>query len=291
MVGVARRKRERGFKVASRCQVVKLSHSTQTVHLLLPEVRSANQEPPPSSANQEAAVAVTPRPTGGQACRCLPSNYSPIMTPLQPQTSLLYLLAPPSSQAPWTRPLTMPPGFAHLLPPGSAPRRCRKKRRPLDLQGSEVKYKQFPVGFYDPDSHCILKAPPSSRGPTSSCRRQLFRSLSPDLNTHQPHGEGLVKGQKYPTILLSTLSRDPTEASPVGRIKVAKTLPTRSHTVRLRPLLAKRSRKTETLPSQAPPRREGLRQTGSSRQRSTTPPPRGQVRRGQRFRKKSKKTS
>lgn len=291
LIGVARRKRERGFRVASRCQVVKLSHSTQTVRLLLPEVRSANQEPTPPSANQEAAVAVTPRPTGGQTCHCLPSGNSPIMTPLQPQTSLLYLLAPPSSQAPWPRPLTMPPGFAHLLAPGSAPRRCRKKRRPLDLQASKVKYKQFSVKFYDPDSHCVLKAPPSLRGLTPSCRRQLFRSLSPDLNAHRPQGEGLpeVKGQTCPTILLSTLSRDTMQASPVGRSKAAKALPTRSHTLRLRPVLAKRSRKTETLPSQAPPRRKGLRRTGSSGQNVTIPPPRGQVRRGRSFTKNSKK--
>lgn len=286
VVGVTRRKREQGFRMASRCQVVKLSHSTQTIHLLLPEVRSANQEHPPPLANQEAAVAVTPRPTGGQACRCLPSSYSPIMTPLQPETSLLYLLTPPSSQAPLPRPLTLPPGFAHLLVPGSAPRRCRKKRRPLYLQGSKVKYKQFPVKFYDPDSHSVLKAPPPLRGPTPSCRRQLFRSLSPDLNAHRPQGEGLpeVKGQKCPTL---TLSRDSTQASPVGQSKAAKALLTRSHNLRLRTMLAKRSRKTETLPSQAPPRREGLRRTGSSGQNSTSPHPQGQMR-GQSFRKNSK---
>lgn len=257
---MARRKRERGFRVASRCQVVKLSHSTQTIHLLLPEVSSANQEPSPTLANQKAVIAVTPRPTGGQAYYCLPSGYSPIMTPLQTQTSLLYLLAPPSIQAPWPRPLTMPPGFAHLLMPGSAPRRCRKKRRPLDLQGSNVKYKQFPVRFYDPDSHSVLKALASSE----------------------------VQGQKCSTLLVNTLSSDPTQVSPVGRNKAAKAIPTRSRTLRLRPLLAKRSRKNETLPSQAPPRREVLRLTESSGQSSTTPLLQWQVRRGRSFRKRKK---
>lgn len=292
MVGVARKKRERGFRVASRCQVVKLSHSTQTIHLLLPEVRSVNQKSLPTLANPGAIAAVTPRPTGRQACFCLPSGSSPIMTPLQPQTSLLYLLALPSSLThAWAHPLTTPHGFAHLLVPGSAPRRCRKKRRPLDLQGSNFKYKQFPLTFYNPDCHCVLKSSPSSRGRTDSCRRKLFRSLSPDLNAYRTQGEGLpeVKGQKCSAILLSTLNRDLTQDRSVGRGKAAKALPTKSRPLRLRPLLAKRSRKTETLPSLSLPRREGLRQTGGSGQSSIAPPPREQVRKGRSFRKNCKK--
>lgn len=290
MVGVVRRKGKQSFRVASRCQVVKLSQTTQTVHLLHPEVRSANQEPTPFSANQEPGTAVTQRPTGEEVWDCLPSRYSPIMTPLQPQTSLLYLLAPASSQAPWRHPLTMPSGFAHLLAPSSASKRCRKKRRSLDLHGSKVKYKQFPVRFYDPNRHRVLNFPFSS-GPAPSCRRQLFRSLSPDPNAYRLQVEGLqeVKGPKCTAIVQSTLSRDLKEASPAGQSRVAKDLPTRSHccchTLRLHPLAAKRSRKTETLPSQAPSRREGLRQTVSNGQGSTTPSLWGHVLMERSFRK------
>lgn len=281
VVGVARRKRGRGFTVASRCQVVKVSHGTQTYRLLVPEVRPANQETPAPAANQETAAAVTPvtaRPTGGQAWRCLPSCYSPIVTPLQPCTTMLYLL-----------PLS--PGLAHSLAPGSTPRRCRKKRRPLDLQGSKVKYKQLPVRFYDPNSRRVLKSPPPSRGSAPSCRRQLFRSLSPDLNAHRPQGEGPpeVKGQMCSAILLSTLSRDSAQSHRGGRSKVAKALLRRPRPLRLRPLVAKRSSRAEALPPQAPPRREGLRRTGSSGRSSAAPPLRGRGRRGRSFRKNSNK--
>ncbi|XP_075897912.1 DBF4-type zinc finger-containing protein 2 isoform X1 [Nelusetta ayraudi] len=292
VVGVARRKRGRGFTVASRCQVVKVSHGTQTYRLLVPEVRPANQEAPAPAANQETAAAVTPvtaRPTGGQAWRCLPSCYSPIVTPLQPCTTMLYLLPLSPGSTPLPRPLTMPPGLAHSLAPGSTPRRCRKKRRPLDQQGSKVKYKQLPVRFYDPNSRRVLKSLPPSRGSAPSCRRQLFRSLSPNLNAHRPQGEGPpeVKGQMCSAILLSTLSRDSAQSHRGGRSKVAKALLRRPRPLRLRPLVAKRSSRAEAPPPQAPPRREGLRRTGSSGRSSAAPPLRG--RRGRSFRKNSNK--
>ncbi|XP_010777874.1 DBF4-type zinc finger-containing protein 2 isoform X2 [Notothenia coriiceps] len=166
-------RRRRGFRVASRCQVVKVSRSTQTVRLVVPAVRQS--EAPPSgvpAANQEAER--TPA-----SWRCLPAEYYDILTPLQPHSSLIYLLSP------------APPHSPIPLYTGSAPRRCRK-RRPQACQGSKVKYKPLPIRFYNPTSNRILKHPPPSRGPTPSCPhppcvRQLFRSLSPDLNTE---GEG-----------------------------------------------------------------------------------------------------
>ncbi|KAM6958000.1 uncharacterized protein LKV04_022138 [Tautogolabrus adspersus] len=176
-----RRSRRRSFRVASRCQVVKVSHGTQTVRLVFPAVRQSASEAPPISksdypANQDAAE----RTPEGQMWRCLPPAYSNIITPLQARTSVVYLLSSPSGPAPTDTPT-----------PDTASKRCRKKRRPLDLQGLKVKYKQLPVRFYDPNSKRILKNPPKgflwNRGSSSSlpppCVRQLFRSLSPDLNT------------------------------------------------------------------------------------------------------------
>lgn len=264
--------------MASRCQVVKVSHSTQTVRLLVPEVRPTNQETPTPSANQVGA-AVTPRTPSGSAWRCLPSCYSNIVTPLQPRTSLLYLLATPPGHGPSPHPLATPPGFADSPTPGSAPRRCRRKQRPLDLQGSKVKYKQLPMRFYDPDSRRVLKAPPPHRGSTPSCRRQLFRSLSPDLNAHRPQGEGPseVKGQSCSAILLSALTKNPAQTETRGgRGKMAKAQPRRLRPVRLRPLAAKRPIRAEA----PPPRREGLRRTVGSGRSCTAPPPRGRGRRG-----------
>lgn len=267
--------------MASRCQVVKVSHSTQTVRLVIPAVRQSASEAPPTrilSANQEAAE----RTPDVQAWRCLPSTYSNIVTPLQPRTSLVYLLSTPT-------------GSTYTPAPGSAPKRCRKKRRPLDLQGLKFKYKQLPVRFYDPGSNRILKNPPKGflwrRGSVSSnlpppCVRQLFRSLSPDLNADRLQGEGpsefsRVKGQRSSeppfshgnTFLLGTLSRDSAQTDkqdPLRRRGRMAEAPPNSHiqseVTQARthpPASAKKQSRASVPPLQ--PRREGLRRTGTCR--------------------------
>ncbi|XP_068165064.1 DBF4-type zinc finger-containing protein 2 isoform X2 [Antennarius striatus] len=294
-----RRRKGRGLRVASRCQVVKVSHSTQTVQLVIPAVHQPAPEATPldiPAANQD----VGERTPDVNTWRFLPPSYSNIITPVQPRTSLVYFLCSPSSPA-------------HTATPGSAFKRCRKKRRPLDLQGLKVKYKQVPVRFYDPSSHRILKNPPKGyllgRGsapcPPPPCVRQLFRSLSPDLNTDRTMGEGVsgsskVKGQRsvdtafrFP---LSALSRDTptTDKQETARRRggISQTPPpsihrrsereSRRRTSRTPPSPPKRRVKAVAPPLQA--RREGLRRAGTVRKRPSSPDPpslrRGRARRG-----------
>ncbi|XP_039979027.1 DBF4-type zinc finger-containing protein 2 isoform X2 [Xiphias gladius] len=282
-----RRRKTRGFRVASRCQVVKVSHSTQTVQLVVPAVRQPAPETLPTSVpapNQDAAE----RTPELQTWRCLPLSYSNIITPVQPRTSLVYLLCSSSGPAPACTPAS-----------GSVPKRCRKKRRPLDLQGLKVKYKRLPVRFYDPGTNRILKNPPKGflwrrspgpSGPPPPCVRQLFRSLSPDLNTDRAPGEGAagssrVKGQtsadtpfsQNNKFLLSTLSRDSAQADTQDaarrRGRTSKTPPPPPHSrsergrrvrkERTCPPPSKRRTRAQAMPLQ--PRREGLRRTGPSR--------------------------
>ena len=265
--------------------MVKVSHSTQTVRLVVPAVCQPPAEAPPTSiprANQDTAE----RTPDVKTWRCLPPSYSNIVTPLQPRTSLVYLLCSPSSPAPTCTP---------------AAKRCRKKRRPLDLQGLMVKYKQLPVRFYDPSSNRILKNPPKGflwrRGtaPSSlppSCVRQLFRSLSPDLNADRPPGEAN-------SFLLSTLSRDSaqTDKQDTARTRVMnpQAPPPSPHNRsergrgrkrdRTRSLVSKRRTRAQATPLQ--PRREGLRRAGPGRRVPDStgppyspPPRRGRARRG-----------
>uniref|UniRef100_UPI003AABBECA DBF4-type zinc finger-containing protein 2 n=1 Tax=Centroberyx gerrardi TaxID=166262 RepID=UPI003AABBECA len=193
-----RRRKGRAFRLASRCQVVKVSHGTQTVSLVVPAVRQPAPEilapPPIHRANQEASESPgeekTPEIRAGPNSLRLPPSYSHIVTPLQPRTSLVYLLCSPGN-----------PASEHSSPTSSAPKRCRKRKRPLerDVQGLKVKYKRLPFMFYDPSSNRILKNAPkgffSPLGPASAPKapppvvRQLFRSLSPDLNSERL-GEG-----------------------------------------------------------------------------------------------------
>ncbi|GLD68002.1 DBF4-type zinc finger-containing protein 2 isoform X1 [Lates japonicus] len=299
-----RRRKGRSFRVASRCQVVKVSHGTQTVQLVIPAVCQTAPKTPPTSvpaANQDAGE----RTPEAQTWRCLPPSYSNIITPVQSRTSLVYLLCSPSGPAPTCS-----------SSPGSAPKRCRKKRRPLDLQGLKVKYKRLPVRFYDPGTNRILKNPPKGflwcRGPTPSgppppCVRQLFRSLSPDLNTDRAPGEGAsgssrVKGQSSAdspfshgsSFLLSALSRDSAQTSatppppPHGRLERGRG----GRKERTRPPPSTRRTRAQAPPPQ--PRREGLRRAapgrkhpGSTGPAVPTPPPspsprRGRGRRGRR---------
>ncbi|XP_037321922.2 DBF4-type zinc finger-containing protein 2 isoform X2 [Pungitius pungitius] len=203
-----RRRKGRAFRVASRCQVVKVSHSTQTIRLVvptLPQTTSETLAPSVPTANQEA-VERTPE---GQTWRCLPPSYLGIVTPLQPRTSLVYLLCSPSGSTPSYTPAT-----------GCALKRCRKKRRPLDTRGLKVKYKQLPVRLYNPTSNRILKNHPKGfvpYTPPPPCARQLFTSLSPDLNSKRPLGRGgigslRIKGQRSFNKLFSqgkgSLSKD-----------------------------------------------------------------------------------
>jgi len=73
--------------------------------------------------------------------------------------------------------------------------RCRKRSRPLEAEGSKVRYKRLPVRWYDPTARCVLESRPRRLQPhRNNVARQLFRSLSPDLNAHGRGGRGGGRG-------------------------------------------------------------------------------------------------
>ncbi|KAM4559567.1 DBF4-type zinc finger-containing protein 2 [Odontesthes bonariensis] len=241
-------RRRRSFRLAARCQVVKVSRSTQTIRLVVPAVRpSAPEAPPPS-------VPAAERTPERQTWRFLPSFYSGIVTPVQPRTSLVYLLCSSSGSDP-------------AAPEDATPKRSRRRLRPLELQRLKVKYKRLPVRFYEPRTNRILKNPPKGSlllrgsapsGPPPSCVRQLFRSLSPDLNADRRPGE-VPKGEG---VLLSTYQAPPPTFS--GRSEQRRG--GRSHGARSegpRAPASKRRTRAQAPPPQ--PRREGLRRTRPSR--------------------------
>ncbi|KAM3584976.1 uncharacterized protein V6R79_004347 [Siganus canaliculatus] len=262
-----RRARRRGFRLASRCQVVKVSHSTQTLRLVVPAVRQPAPEAPPTSlptANQDAE-----RTPDVQTWRCLPSSYSGIVSPLQPSTSLVYLLCSPSDPAPFGPPVD------------SASRRSRRRRRPLDLQGLKVKYKQLPVKFYNPSTNRILKNPPRGSAPSNPPPpfvRQLFRSLSPDLNTDRLPGEGPAAASRVKGLRPSSAETAPPDKTRRrGRTSQAPPpSPQRVRRERTQAPPTKRRTRAQTTPPQ--PRREGLRGAGPARTDPTTLPRRGRSR-------------
>ncbi|KAL1022029.1 hypothetical protein UPYG_G00021330 [Umbra pygmaea] len=199
--GFRLRKVSRSYRLASRCQVVKVSHGTQTTPAVIPTIQqrtldqmcsSLDIQPLPCSdvsVDQEKTPEMKTRLCLGR----LPPSYSRIMTPLQPKTALVYILNSPESPPFDLNPRLRPFGRGH-----------RGRKRSCDV-GLKVQYKSVPLRYYDPATHRILKTPPKGihlapsptglHGPVKShAVRQLFRSLSPDINSERQGGEGRTDG-------------------------------------------------------------------------------------------------
>ncbi|XP_010884432.2 DBF4-type zinc finger-containing protein 2 [Esox lucius] len=194
--GLRRKIVSRSYRLASRCQVVKVSHGTQTTPAVIPTIRQRTLDQTGTSldgralpcSDPSADLEKTPRVKTRLCALRLPASYTRIMTPLQPKTALVYVLnspeTPPFDPKPRLRPIA---------------RGNRGRKRTCDV-GVKVKYKRVPLRYYDPATHRVLKTPPKGlhltptasgllRPPQSHVVRQLFRSLSPDINSEKQGGE------------------------------------------------------------------------------------------------------
>ncbi|XP_056122833.1 DBF4-type zinc finger-containing protein 2 isoform X1 [Rhinichthys klamathensis goyatoka] len=183
-----RKTRQKVYRLASRCQVVKVSHGTQTIPLSYPVVRpKSTQETFPSTHSEEPQQCPSPERTPDMKTRLcalkLPASYCKLMSPLQPKTVVYVLSSPDGGQ-----------GISKPTPIKKAGR----KRKSCDSDvGPKYKYKKTPLKFYDPLTNRILKSPPKGMSLPSNSKslshvRQLFRSLSPDINKER---QGLEQGQ------------------------------------------------------------------------------------------------
>ncbi|XP_028323902.1 DBF4-type zinc finger-containing protein 2 isoform X2 [Gouania willdenowi] len=163
-------RRRRSFR-ASRCQVVKVSRSTQTSHMMSHMTSpQPTTEAPPTTKTPSPIVVPGTNPSQEERTpkRCF-------ISPVQLITTHLYVLSGPAPSC------VLSSDYKH----------CRKKRRPQNQLRSKVKYKRSPVWIYDPTTCRPLSPTPSPLISTLSLLspapqahvRQLFRSLSPDLNT------------------------------------------------------------------------------------------------------------
>ncbi|KAK1876301.1 DBF4-type zinc finger-containing protein 2 [Dissostichus eleginoides] len=168
-------RRRRGFRVASRCQVVKVSRSTQTVRLVVPAVRQSEAPPPGVPAVCQSEAPPSGVPAANQetertpaSWRCLPAEYYDILTPLQSRSSLIYLLSP----AP---PHTGPAPYTQAPPPGAA---GRGARRPLFRSLS-------------PDLNTEGEGPSRIKAPPPHSRGERPRPLRKTRSQAAPPREGL----------------------------------------------------------------------------------------------------
>ncbi|XP_041117651.1 DBF4-type zinc finger-containing protein 2-like [Polyodon spathula] len=167
---------KRTWRQASRCQVVKVSHGTQTSMVNYPVVkkRILRKYSDPTDARQaryELDCEKTPDMKTRLCALKLPEAYSKIMSPLQPK-SLVYVLSSPETTPCPLKPVCL--------------RKTRRKRKSTESESTiRYKYKTTPLKFYDSLTNRILKTQPKGieicKPKTFTHVRQLFRSLSPDV--------------------------------------------------------------------------------------------------------------
>ncbi|XP_043931953.1 DBF4-type zinc finger-containing protein 2 isoform X2 [Protopterus annectens] len=173
----------RTLHIASRCQIVKVSHGTQTSIVNHPVVKRKLVRKDNESYSPPTKVSVleheqTPEMKTSLCAVTLPESYSKIMSPLQPK-AVVYVLS--------TR--------ENAKISANVGRISRKKKRSqsLDCKGSiKYKYKMCPLKYYDPLTNKIMKVPPRGLRVSKSKSphiRKLFRSLSPDINKEKLHRE------------------------------------------------------------------------------------------------------
>ncbi|XP_032880233.1 DBF4-type zinc finger-containing protein 2 isoform X1 [Amblyraja radiata] len=158
----------RQYRMASRCQVVKVSHATQTSEAGYPVVkkksRRMDQEPENFWSGPDQVE--TPSMKTRLCSLRLPRSYSRIMSPVQPRT-VIYVLSSPD--------------FESTVRAASLEGKRSSRTWQDGANPAKYKYKKSPVRYYDPTTNRILKTLPASLGQSHHVR-QLFRSLSPDIN-------------------------------------------------------------------------------------------------------------
>ncbi|KAG8558775.1 hypothetical protein GDO81_017142 [Engystomops pustulosus] len=168
----------RTWRQASRCQVVKVSHGTQTSLVNFPVVRKKVLK------NEQQGVfdfveEKTPDMKTRMCALKLPESYNKILTPLQPKT-MVFVLSHPD-----LKPST---GKA-----ASVRKRGRNQYSTDSRDSVYYKYKQSALKYYDPLTNRILKTPPRNSlrgaGVKAPCVRKLFRALSSDVNVDNPEFE------------------------------------------------------------------------------------------------------
>ncbi|KAJ6665319.1 hypothetical protein lerEdw1_004368 [Lerista edwardsae] len=172
-----RRPQKRTWRLASRCQVVKVSHGTQTSLVHYPVVkqkfvRKDHESVDPKSNLVWSENEKTPSMKTRLCALKLPESYTKIMSPLQPQT-VVYVLSCPEMKPFRSKAVDIP--------------KMKRSHNSTDSKDSvRYKYKQSSIKYYDPLTNRVLKMPPKSIAGEKAKKpphvRQLFRSLSLDAN-------------------------------------------------------------------------------------------------------------
>ncbi|KAH0621674.1 hypothetical protein JD844_023238 [Phrynosoma platyrhinos] len=173
----SKRPKKRTWRLASRCQVVKVSHGTQTslVHYPIVKQKMIRKDCDPPDQKGSPVWSENEKTPTMKTRLCalkLPESYTKIMSPVQPQT-VVYVLSCPEIKQFRSKVDDIP--------------KMRRNQHSTDSKDSiRYKYKQNSIRYYDPLTNRVLKTPPKNMAGEKSRNpphiRQLFRSLSVDAN-------------------------------------------------------------------------------------------------------------
>ncbi|XP_030065113.1 DBF4-type zinc finger-containing protein 2 isoform X2 [Microcaecilia unicolor] len=187
---------KRTWRLASRCQIVKVSHGTQTNIVNCPLIKRKlvrkEQEPVSEKATFDwLENERTPEMRTRLCALKLPESYRKFLRPIQPN-SVVYVLSCPEMKPCNGKPAVIQKTGQH-------------QHHSTDKCSIRYKYKPCPLKYYDPLTNRVLKTVPRSsvrrKGKKAPCARQLFRNLNINFNMKE-----VGDGQKESSLSMKSVS-------------------------------------------------------------------------------------
>uniref|UniRef100_A0A4W3J8N1 Uncharacterized protein n=1 Tax=Callorhinchus milii TaxID=7868 RepID=A0A4W3J8N1_CALMI len=184
----------RSFRLASRCQVVKVSHGTQTSELRYPALKRKSRRDEAAAAEEGTAVAQSAPREGEEMSEVktrlcslrLPDSYSKILSPVQPRT-IIYVLSSPD----------LSPGAGELSADPTPTPAARGRERPEDPQsvgGHQVHVQEVAGQVLRPDDQPDREV--AAAGPSLGQNLPLASPRAQTLPQPQPrHQRGEAAGR------------------------------------------------------------------------------------------------
>ncbi|XP_056662883.1 DBF4-type zinc finger-containing protein 2 isoform X6 [Monodelphis domestica] len=199
----AKRPKKRMWRMASRCQVVKVSHGTQTNvvdYSIFGRHAFSEQELLDNETGIWLENDKTPNTSTRLCTLKLPESYTKILSPVQPETVVYVLSCPETNQS---------KGNLEDL-------KMRRNHNSIDNKDSiKYKYKRCSFKYYDPMTNKVLKTIPTDLGEKDKKPahvRQLFKSLNLNVKLNKgtaSHTECLPASQPSDLSDLDTSTSDP----------------------------------------------------------------------------------
>ncbi|XP_031814094.1 DBF4-type zinc finger-containing protein 2 isoform X6 [Sarcophilus harrisii] len=179
----AKRPRKRTWRMASRCQVVKVSHGTQT-SVIDYSIFGRHTFTEEELCDNETGIWLENDRTPNMSTRfCtlkLPESYSKILSPVQPETVVYVLSCPETSQN---------KAILDEI-------KMRRNLSSIDNDSIKYRYKQCSFKYYDSMTNRVLKTIPTDESGEKDKKPAHVRQLFKSLNLNVKLNKGLASQKK-----------------------------------------------------------------------------------------------